>query len=95
MNPQALTNTPSAAGPAHHIDRGHPRYSHGEDFDTAVISVSTGNTGDSEKQHALSEARGYVLRKYIVDTFPMDDTHLKTLAMGKKPQLVRRAPSRS
>ncbi len=59
------------------------QFLHGEAFDTAVISVSTGDTGDSEKQHALSEARGYVLRKYLVDTFPMDDTHLKTLAMGK------------
>lgn len=52
-------------------------------FGLAVISVSTGNTGDTEKARVLSEARGFVVRKYIVENFPLDDTRLKTLALGK------------
>ena len=52
-------------------------------FGLAVISVSTGNTGDSEKARVLSEARGFVVRKYIVENFPLYDTRLKTLALGK------------
>jgi hypothetical protein len=52
-------------------------------FGLAVISVSTGNTGDSEKARVLSEASSFVVRKYIVENFPLDDTRLKTLALGK------------
>ena len=53
-------------------------------FGLAVVSVSTGNKGDSEKARVLSEARGFVVRKYIVENFPLDDTRLKTLALGKE-----------
>jgi phospholipid/cholesterol/gamma-HCH transport system substrate-binding protein len=59
------------------------QYLQGQAFGLAVISVSTGDRGDSEKQHVLSEARGFVVRKYLVDSFPLDDTRLKTLAVGK------------
>lgn len=55
-------------------------------FGLAVIVASTGMTGDSEKDSVLSEARSYLVRKYLVDHFRMDDTHLKTIGLGKRPQ---------
>ncbi len=54
-----------------------------EKFGLAVITASTGRTGDSDKEHALSEARGFVVRKYLVDNFSLDDTRLRTLGLGK------------
>jgi phospholipid/cholesterol/gamma-HCH transport system substrate-binding protein len=52
-------------------------------FGLAVIAVSAGNKGDSEKARVLSEARSFVVRKYLVDNFPLDDTRVKTLGLGK------------
>ena len=31
----------------------------------------------------MSEARGFVVRKYLVDNFQLDDTRVKTLGLGK------------
>ncbi len=31
----------------------------------------------------MSEARGYVVRKYLVDNFQLDDKRVKTLGLGK------------
>jgi len=59
------------------------QYLQSQKFGYAVIAVSTGRTGDTDKQRVLSEARGFVVRKYLVDTFSLDDTRLKTLALGK------------
>ena len=59
------------------------QYLQSQKFGFAVIAVSTGRTGDSDKQRVLSEARGFVVRKYLVDTFSLDDTRLKTLGLGK------------
>lgn len=59
------------------------QYLQSQKFGYAVIAVSTGRTGDSDKQRVLSEARGFVVRKYLVDKFSLDDTRLKTLGLGK------------
>jgi len=48
-----------------------------------VIEASTGRTGDADKELALSEARSFVIRKYLVENFPLDDTRVKTLGLGK------------
>ena len=48
-----------------------------------MIASSTATTGDSDKQLVLSEARAFVVRKYLVEHFALDDTRLKTLGSGK------------
>ena len=55
----------------------------GHKFSLAVIAVSTGSKGDSDKELVLSEARSFVVRKYLVDNFQLDDTRVKTLGLGK------------
>ena len=52
-------------------------------FGLAVIVAATGRTGDTDKDRVLSEARSFVVRKYVVDNFQLDDTRLKTLGLGK------------
>jgi phospholipid/cholesterol/gamma-HCH transport system substrate-binding protein len=52
-------------------------------FGLAVIAVTTGTKGDSDKELVLSEARSFVVRKYLVDSFSLDDTRVKTLGLGK------------
>jgi len=52
-------------------------------FGLAVVVVSTGGKGDSDKERVLSEARGFVVRRYLVDNFQLDDTRLKTMGLGK------------
>ena len=59
------------------------QYLQSQKFGFAVITSSTGSTGDTDKQLALSDARAYLIRKYLVEKFPMDDTRLKTLGLGK------------
>jgi phospholipid/cholesterol/gamma-HCH transport system substrate-binding protein len=54
-------------------------------FGLAVIKATTGTKGDSEKQRVLSEARSFVVRKYLVENFQLDDTRVKTLGLGKTP----------
>lgn len=55
----------------------------GQKFGSAVIVAAAGRTGDSDKQLVLSEARSFVVRKYLVDNFQLDDTRVKTLGLGK------------
>jgi phospholipid/cholesterol/gamma-HCH transport system substrate-binding protein len=52
-------------------------------FGSVVIAVSAGTMGDTDKQLVLSEARGFVVRKYLVENFHFDDLRVKTLGMGK------------
>ncbi len=52
-------------------------------FGLAVVTAATARTGDSDKDQVLSEGRSFVVRKYLVDHFPMDDSRLKTLGQGK------------
>jgi phospholipid/cholesterol/gamma-HCH transport system substrate-binding protein len=50
----------------------------------AVIVVSAGMQGDTQKELVLTEARAMVIREYLVGTFGFDDSHLKTLGEGKQ-----------
>jgi phospholipid/cholesterol/gamma-HCH transport system substrate-binding protein len=54
-------------------------------FGVAVVVVSAGMEGDSQKDLLLSEARAMVVREYLVVNFGFDDSQLKTLGMGKQP----------
>jgi outer membrane protein OmpA-like peptidoglycan-associated protein len=53
-------------------------------FGFAVVVVSTGMEGDTEKDLVLSEARAVVIREYLVENFGFDDEQLKTLGLGKQ-----------
>jgi phospholipid/cholesterol/gamma-HCH transport system substrate-binding protein len=53
-------------------------------FGVAVIVVSTGMEGDTQKDLVLSEARAMVIREYLVENFGFDDGQLKTLGLGKQ-----------
>ena len=52
-------------------------------FGVAVVVVSTGMDGDTQKDLLLTEARALVIREYLVENFGFDDSELKTLGMGK------------
>jgi phospholipid/cholesterol/gamma-HCH transport system substrate-binding protein len=51
-------------------------------FGLAVISAYA-DKGDSAKLKVLTEARAMVVRDYLVKNFKMDDTHVKTIGLGK------------
>lgn len=53
-------------------------------FGFAVVTVSSGMEGDTQKDQVLTEARAFVIRQYLVDNFGFDDSQLKTLGMGKQ-----------
>jgi len=53
-------------------------------FGFAVVVVSAGMEGDSQKVLVLTEARAMVVREYLVGKFRFDDGQLKTLGMGKQ-----------
>ena len=53
-------------------------------FGVAVVVVSTGTNGDTQKELVLSEARAMVIREYLVENYGFDDSQLKTLGMGKQ-----------
>ena len=53
-------------------------------FGFAVVAVSAGMEGDTQKDLTLTEARAMVVREYLVTHFGFDDTQLKTLGMGKQ-----------
>jgi len=53
-------------------------------FGFAVVVVSAGKEGDTEKELLLTEARAMVVRDYLVEKFGFDDTQLKTLGIGKQ-----------
>jgi hypothetical protein len=52
-------------------------------FGVAVVVVSTGMDGDTQKDLLLTEARALVIREYLVENFGFEDSQLKTLGMGK------------
>jgi phospholipid/cholesterol/gamma-HCH transport system substrate-binding protein len=54
------------------------------EFGLAVIAVSAGKEGDSQKDLVLTEARAMVVREYLVENFGFDDSQVKTLGMGKQ-----------
>ena len=53
-------------------------------FGFAVVVVSAGMAGDSQKDLLLTDARASVIREYLVENFGFDDSQLKTLGMGKQ-----------
>ena len=53
-------------------------------FGVAVVVVSAGMEGDTQKDLVLTEARAMVVREYLVENFGFDDSQLKTLGMGKQ-----------
>jgi outer membrane protein OmpA-like peptidoglycan-associated protein len=53
-------------------------------FGVAVVVVSNGMDGDTQKDLVLTEARAMVVREYLVENFGFDDSQLKTLGMGKQ-----------
>jgi phospholipid/cholesterol/gamma-HCH transport system substrate-binding protein len=56
----------------------------GNEFGVAVVVVSTGLTGDTEKDLVLTQARAAVIRAYLVGNYGFDDSQLKVRGMGKK-----------
>jgi phospholipid/cholesterol/gamma-HCH transport system substrate-binding protein len=53
-------------------------------FGFAVVVVSAGMEGDTQKDQVLTDARAMVVREYLVENFGFDDSQLKTLGMGKQ-----------
>jgi phospholipid/cholesterol/gamma-HCH transport system substrate-binding protein len=53
-------------------------------FGVAVVVVTSGMEGDTQKDLVLSEARAMVVREYLVENFGFDDSQLKTMGMGKQ-----------
>jgi phospholipid/cholesterol/gamma-HCH transport system substrate-binding protein len=53
------------------------------EFGFAVVVVSAGTTGETQKDLVLTEARAKVVRDYLVGNFSFDDAQLKTLGLGK------------
>jgi phospholipid/cholesterol/gamma-HCH transport system substrate-binding protein len=54
-------------------------------FGFAVVVVSAGMEGDTQKDLVLTQTRAMVIREYIVENFGFDDSQLKTLGLGKQP----------
>jgi phospholipid/cholesterol/gamma-HCH transport system substrate-binding protein len=59
------------------------RFLEANPFGAAVVVAATGMRGDAEKNRILTQARAMVVRDYLVNNFRMDDTHLKTMGVGK------------
>jgi phospholipid/cholesterol/gamma-HCH transport system substrate-binding protein len=53
-------------------------------FGVAVVLVSAGIDGDTQKDLILTEARAMVIREYLVENFGFDDSQLKTMGIGKQ-----------
>ena len=60
------------------------KYLAGNEFGVAIVVVSTGLTGDTEKDLTLTQARAAVIRAYLVGNYGFDDSQLKIVGMGKK-----------
>jgi len=59
-------------------------YLAGNPFGFAVIVVSAGAEGDTQKQMVLTEVRAIAVRDYLVQHFGFDDSQVKTLGLGKQ-----------
>ncbi len=55
-------------------------------FGFAVVVVSAGMEGDTQKDLVLTEARAMVVREYLVEHFGFDDSQLRTLGTGKQTE---------
>jgi phospholipid/cholesterol/gamma-HCH transport system substrate-binding protein len=52
-------------------------------FGLAVVVTSVGMKGETGKDHVLSEGRAFAIRDYLAKNFKLDDTHIKTMGLGK------------
>lgn len=59
------------------------RFLEANGFGQVVIVGACGRKGDSEETLQLMQARAMVVRDYLVNTFRMDDTRVKTLGLPK------------
>ncbi len=56
----------------------------GNPFGFAVILVSSGAEGDTQKEMIMTEVRAIAIRDYLVQHFAFDDSQVKTLGLGKQ-----------
>jgi phospholipid/cholesterol/gamma-HCH transport system substrate-binding protein len=56
-------------------------------FAFAVVVVSAGMEGDTQKDLVLTKARAMVVREYLVENFGFDDSQLRTFGMGKQTEV--------
>jgi outer membrane protein OmpA-like peptidoglycan-associated protein len=54
-------------------------------FGLAVVTSSEA-LGDTEEARTLTQARAKVVRDYLVQNFNLDDTHVKTIGLGKSKE---------
>jgi outer membrane protein OmpA-like peptidoglycan-associated protein len=63
-----------------------------------VIEASAGPVGEADKDLALSQARAYAVRDYLLNHFKLDDRRVKIIGLGKTESpglriLIYNAPS--
>lgn len=63
------------------------QYLEANPFGLAVVAVSADMKGDSDKDRALTQARAMVVREYLVQHFKVDDKRIKTIGLGKSPDV--------
>ncbi|MCC6589804.1 MAG: MCE family protein [Bryobacterales bacterium] len=63
------------------------RYLETAPFGLAVVAVSSDMKGDADKDRALTQARAMVIRDYLVENFKLDDAKVKTIGLGKSPDV--------
>jgi phospholipid/cholesterol/gamma-HCH transport system substrate-binding protein len=61
------------------------KYLESHPFWLAVVTAKAGMEGDSDADRKLTAARAYAARLWLVNHFSLEDTRIKTLAMGKTP----------
>ena len=55
----------------------------GNPFGLAVVAAFSGMKGGTAQDKQLTLARAAVVRDYLVKNYRLDDSHLKTIGMGK------------
>jgi len=53
-------------------------------FGVAVVTASSGSTGDAQDELVLTQARAMIVRDYLVKHFGFKDDRLKTMGKGKQ-----------
>jgi len=64
------------------------RYLELSPFGLAVVAVSADMKGDSDKDRILTQARAMVVRDHLIQNFNLDDTRVKTIGLGKSPDVA-------
>ena len=52
-------------------------------FRLAVVAATMGAKGDSDQERKVTEGRAVAVRQYLAQNFRLNDTRLKTIALGK------------